>query len=576
MSISPKKVVLSPKDDVDAVIAKLKKSRVKEVTLVVPRGSVLGGSLASFQALKQDAIALGKTLAVESVDEHVEELAALAGIASANPIFKTRARPVYDIIPRKKASSLSSRVSVAPEKEDEGSDVFSSPLSYITHTDSAVQELGESTPKKGRPPFSVSSVFGKLRKKFPSRIAGPKRVLGKMHSLPSALGGGERVSSRHKFFGVGIVVVLLLLGWWISTSLLPRATVTIVLKEYPVQINDPLRVSVDVQEVSVQGGVLQIPGEILTAEGQISKSFPAAGREEVREKAAGVITIYNVFSSAPQTLVVRTRFETPDGKIFRIRDQVMVPGADVVDGEIESSSVDVEVIANEPGEAYNIGAVTKWTIPGFKGSARFEGFFGSSDASMTGGFVGERASATESEIASAKERVRAELVERLGREVGVLVTPEFEVLDDSTEFTIVREKVQGGAVGEGTFTVTTDATLSQFVFRRDDVRTELIGSSRTTLDDRFEYVVDTETLTYEDLAVDVAEGEMILTAVGNIIFKTDIDIVALQAELPGKRADGVKEVVFQLPGLERTNVSLWPFWVRKVPTGEGKLTVVLE
>ena len=70
------------------------------------------------------------------------------------------------------------------------------------------------------------------------------------------------------------------------------------------QINDPLRVSVDVQEVSVQGGVLQIPGEILTAEGQISKSFPAAGREEVREKAAGVITIYNVFSSAPQTLVV--------------------------------------------------------------------------------------------------------------------------------------------------------------------------------------------------------------------------------------------------------------------------------
>ncbi|MEK7494409.1 MAG: hypothetical protein AAB615_00895, partial [Patescibacteria group bacterium] len=97
------------------------------------------------------------------------------------------------------------------------------------------------------------------------------------------------------------------------------------------------------------------------------------------QKARGTVIISNSFSAEPQSLVATTRFETSDGKIFRLADSVTVPGMSGEPGIVEAS-----VIADQAGEEYNIDPTT-FTIPGFKGSPKFEKFSAKSVKKMQGG-----------------------------------------------------------------------------------------------------------------------------------------------------------------------------------------------
>jgi hypothetical protein len=528
-----KKISVEIDEGVSVVIAKLEKQKGDEVVISIPKDSVLGGSLDGFQEIRQRAKDLGRRIAVESVDDHILEVAELAGIPAANPIFQKRVRPVYDIVPRRREGRAPSVAAVAEtneEDEDEDDDID----------------------------VPVSGMVGDSR-------AGKKRFLFTF-----------KAPSRWVGAGLGVLIVLGAGGYFLGISVLPRATITITLKEYPVSLEMPVVVSVDTPEVVFEGGVLSIPGELLTAEKNIQVTHPAGGREEVRRKAEGKITIYNEFSSEPQKLVARTRFETPEGVVFRLREAVTVPGARVVDGGAQRSSIEVEVIADEAGTEFNIGPIARWTIPGFAGDPRFDGFYGETTESMTGGFVGERAVPTDEEIEAAKEKARAHILDVLEVEMGVLLLSDFEVLEESTQFKVLKEEVFETEGAADTFTIHTEATLGQFVFRRSDVVDELLRTARLDIPEDGVFAARDTSLAYEDTVVDVETGAFSFTARGTAVFVAELDTEALGPELIGEDEEAVKQIVFALPGLMRAHVSLWPFWVRRVPNDLKKIKIVVE
>src|SRR5690606_21161621 len=69
-----------------------------------------------------------------------------------------------------------------------------------------------------------------------------------------------------------------------------------------------------------------LPFEVLTIEKLATVSVPSEGTETVSQAAQGTIIIDNR-QDVPQQLITRTRFETPDGLVFRIRDSVTVPAS---------------------------------------------------------------------------------------------------------------------------------------------------------------------------------------------------------------------------------------------------------
>ena len=67
------------------------------------------------------------------------------------------------------------------------------------------------------------------------------------------------------------------------------------------------------------------------------------------QKARGTLIISNEYSSDTQPLIATTRFETGDGKIFRLAESVTVPGVTIVDGKRQPGIVEAVVIADAPG-----------------------------------------------------------------------------------------------------------------------------------------------------------------------------------------------------------------------------------
>ena len=174
-----------------------------------------------------------------------------------------------------------------------------------------------------------------------------------------------------------VVISVVILGFAIS-SFFGGATVRITPKTQTVALNNT---------VTFAAGTSTPEYLVMEISDSTNREVVAEGDEYVETKAVGKIVIYNTHSTSPQTLIEQTRFESPEGYIYRIQEEVSVPGQKVVDGKTVPGQLEVTVIADKAGEKYNISP-TDFTIPGFKGDSRFETFFARSQTEMTGGFMG--------------------------------------------------------------------------------------------------------------------------------------------------------------------------------------------
>ncbi|MEA3292861.1 MAG: hypothetical protein U9P88_00035 [Patescibacteria group bacterium] len=157
----------------------------------------------------------------------------------------------------------------------------------------------------------------------------------------------------------------------------------------------------ELQSTSSENFIL---GEILKTENIVSQEFSSTGKIQKKEKAKGTIRIYNNYKSS-QSLVINTRFWfiSKDNKVreFKLTKWVTIP---------KDKYRDVEVIASEAGEKYNIGPST-FSIPGLRGTARYTAVYGESFSPMKGGLEKEVIIATKEDIARS-ERILKEKAKR--------------------------------------------------------------------------------------------------------------------------------------------------------------------
>lgn len=164
-----------------------------------------------------------------------------------------------------------------------------------------------------------------------------------------------------------------------------------------------------------------------------SVKIPATKNKELQRKASGNIVIYNTYSSKSQKLIGRTRFETPDGKIYRIKKSVIVPGTIVKDGKIIPGSVETTVYSDIIGEKYNIGLVD-FTIPGFKGGPRFSKFYARSKTPISGGYSGIVKYASDEDINIALKKIKNTLKDKLLSQAKLQVPSDSILYNDAVFF----------------------------------------------------------------------------------------------------------------------------------------------
>ncbi|MDE1970362.1 MAG: hypothetical protein KGI50_02165 [Patescibacteria group bacterium] len=371
------------------------------------------------------------------------------------------------------------------------------------------------------------------------------------------------------YINIAIGLGCLLVVWYVATVLLPRATITVHAQQTIKSLTSAATASTAVHEIDTQNQT--IPAKVFTLTRTLTKEYTTT-KETSTQKARGSITIYNNYSTSPQRLIATTRFLSLDGKLFRLDTGITVPGAKLVGGKLVPNFIDAHVTADQPGASFNI-APTTFTIPGFKGSARYEGFYGKSTQTMSGGSEGNIQAVNANDIQHAKTDIINSVQTVLNTEL-TEKSKGYIFLNGATDYTLTDSSADhalGDAVSSFKFTGTVE--LRALGFKEDDVKTlaqNLLLQEASSLES-----VDM-TLSYGTLRINDARTLAAFSYEAKDMLRTPIDTKALTHAILGKNTDEIKQLLSTDTAIESLKISLWPFWVTSVPKNSAKVSVAID
>lgn len=293
-----------------------------------------------------------------------------------------------------------------------------------------------------------------------------------------------------------------------------------------------------------------------------SEAVTSEGLTHVERKASGSVTLYNAYSSAPVKLVKTTRFQTPDGLIFRAPADISIPG--MKSGT--PGTVQVTIVADQVGDKYNVAA-SRFTLPGLQGGAMYEKVYALSKTPFSGGFSGDEAKISSDTKAAAitelQSRLREKILERLTEitKGGVTTFPGFTAVSfqempptlTETQGQVkvnLRAHVDVPILSTQEFnktiggSVTTDVENSTLTLNpKDSFEAMLVNATSTTL--------GTEPLTF--------------TLSGTAQLVWGVDANALSQALAGKDQSAFQTVVNGFPGVQEARARIEPFWRQNFP-----------
>ncbi len=390
-------------------------------------------------------------------------------------------------------------------------------------------------------------------------------------SLDGIGGNGGRRRFRRIIFGCVAISLIAVLGVSVVVFV-PRADVTVLVKELSASADAEINARADAKNVDIEGKI--IPMRLVEIEKDITQSFPGTGQSSLSDKRArGMVTISNVFGATSQLLVATTRFETPEGKIFRLTKTLTVPGTKNENGKVVPGTVDAEVAADAAGSDYNI-APTSFTIPGLKGGPKYAAITAASTATFVGGGAGDAAVASVSadDVIRAKDAAEKKLPEALRAEIAKDLQPGEKLLNDAVlSQTLSEGAFPGAGAIASNFEYRIHVSARALVFSESDARTvaaALLGDGTRVEDVSVEYTVPRP---------DFTAKSMVVKAKVSVSKSQSLDIEAVKKDILGKSVGDVQTIFATYPNIQKIEVVFWPkFMTSRIPSRASQVSVHVE
>lgn len=380
----------------------------------------------------------------------------------------------------------------------------------------------------------------------------------------------RKIKIKMNLIAVLAVAAAVLLGTvlYISTG-----SAKIIIKPQKHPLDFKLKVLASDKYRSIDPAFNRIPGQVFTIEKSVNQTFNATGQKDAVQKAKGKITVHNELTS-PQPLVATTRFESESGLIFRTLKTITVPAAKIKNGKTTTGAIEVEVIADKPGQEYNISP-DKFVIIAFRekgDTERYQNIYGRSEEPMRGGINGKATIVSESDYNSAKEILTKKVTDDIQNALN-LQTAQFKLIDSSA--ILIKDPVSTTETDNAAsdFTMTILASIKTVGFKEEDLYklvTEYVkdNDNLTVIPDKIELKYDKSKLT----PTDNLEFDVIVTGNGY----TPIDETELVLNLLGRSEKDIRKYLQNNPQIESAKIVLSPFWINKVPKNREKVSYQLE
>ena len=344
-----------------------------------------------------------------------------------------------------------------------------------------------------------------------------------------------------------------------------KAEIAIFPETEMVNFEAELTVNTKIEESDFEKGI--IPGELFKIERSLSETFTSSGKSLA--KAEGVIRLYNAYTTKSETWLAGTRFVSADGKVFKSKNQIRVPGAGISNGKMTPSYVDVSVIAAEAGEEYNIDP-SYFSIYVYRGTPRYTKFYGESSEAMQGG--GESPSVTKTDIEGAEEYLIETIKEKCEQDIGSEIGGESVLLEDVLKTEIIESSSLakfGDEVGEFNFTI--KAESSTIIFEKQEVENFVKNIILSRISEENLLYEESLSIEYTAKVVNFECGKTIVSLSFSAKTYPKLDLPGLKKDLIGKSSGEAKAFLKEQPGVADAEVKFWPFWVECVPKDLDKI-----
>lgn len=437
-----------------------------------------------------------------------------------------------------------------------------------------------------------------------------------MFSPPSNASFYRKIA--YTFFGLTACILIGIL--WLSSV---QATVNVRVRRTPVRSDDAVEIS-----VRPSGGANQIPGRVLNLPIKKTQTFEVRGLADtaavtstspavnvvtpstttlpstgsstgtnttttVQGFAKGQVTIINNYSKA-QTLVEKTRFQTADGKLYRLDRRLTIEAG---------SRATAAVTADQPGDQFAIGP-TKFTIPGLWIDLQKLIFAESTEAftvragtvttpvtptptpaptlttpsTTTSAGIGDRRIVTQQNIDDAYQSLTNQVVEQAKQTLAASITD--ARLNGAAYFINVTSKtatVRAGQVA-GTFSAQVDVEVTGVFYSAEDMQSLIRSRLSQRLPEGQEFVpFNDQNFIYTLESVDKGNEAARLRVIANAEYRPTQNNPALgAAAIAGKSKDEAIQQLKGVDGVESVEINLRPGWIGKIPRLTDHIKVSVE
>jgi len=389
-----------------------------------------------------------------------------------------------------------------------------------------------------------------------ARLDSPKQVIKE-----------DRGKSRYPLWIVAIISLLFFL--FALSYLFSKATVTVNPKIEEFVLDENLSASLD-------GNAEILPFDLVVISGEENKTVQTTEEKGVSQRAEGVVVIYNTFSSAPQALDIDTRLEGSNGKIYKTKKRIVVPG--MTKGNVPGSS-EVGIYASASGEEYNSGPLD-FKIFGFKGTSKYSKFYARSKGPIAGGFQGKFSTIGENEKTKVVNEMKIALQVKLLKKATDQIPDGFILFKDAVFLDTDDKSIDFTSSYDKILPVKLRGTLYGIIFDEQKISQKIAEDKVLKYDGSAVYIPKIRDLTFflfskdSDSFRSVKNIEFNLSGLAKIVWK--FDQAKLASELLGKFKKDFNQILSLYPNVLSAELKLSPFWKRSFPKKIEQIEIIVN
>ena len=380
-------------------------------------------------------------------------------------------------------------------------------------------------------------------------------------------------SKKTFYFAIGVLILAVVFG---VSAFFKSAEIKITPRSQILHLDELFKANKDTSAPNDLGF------QIVTTSKDIEKTVSATDEQNVQKKATGKIIVYNNFSTETQRLIATTRFETPEGLIFRAIDAVNVPGIQQKNGKPVAGSAEVTVEADKPGGENNIG-MKDFTVVGFKGTTKYSKIYARSKTEMTGGFSGVQKVVSSTDLAKFDSELTQELKDALSRDIISQIPENYVLYEESIQHKLeptAQVYINSNNSAEPNSAILRKkGSISAIIFDKGTLTRMIVSKTLPDLTDDLIKIVNLDSLVFSIPAESTFDQNT--STVLNFSLKGEVNLVwvfdenKLETELLGlSKRDAVTVISSYENIIKEANIKTRPFWNTKIPNDPGKVALI--